>query len=261
MAAPRILPSTTSHKHEPLLSTLEVFARLGMCDLDVNLSHLIDGGVPVDEVVRALAANGQRVWIVSGGWCDFFHREDHIAETFESVERQVQLARRLGVAKLRLFYGRLPLEDWSSAALDVIAGNLLRVSDRYADMIFMLENHGTGASGHPEICRDVLTRVDRPNVRMNFDPINFEHAGVDSMDALAMLGPLIGHVHLKGTTDGTCDEFGVGDVDLTPLLRSLIEGGYAGSFTVEYEGTFDRTVRLYQSVQRAHAALKRLATS
>jgi hypothetical protein len=32
--------------------------------------------------------------------------------------------------------------------------------------------------------------------------------------------------------------------------------GYTGSFTVEYEGTFDRTLRLYESVRRADTVLK-----
>jgi sugar phosphate isomerase/epimerase len=248
---PRILASTTSHKREPLLPTLEVFARLGLCDLDLNLGHLVEGDTPVDAVARALATNGQRVWMVSGGWCDFYHDGPQLEETLRSVDRQVGLARQLGVATLRLFYGRLPREDWGPAALDVIGRNLSRLSDCYGDMTFVFENHGHGAASQPEMCRAVLDRVDRLNVRMNFDPVNFEHAGVDSMDALAALGPLIGHVHLKGSEDGRCCEFGAGEVDLTPLIRSLVLGGYAGSFTVEYEGTFDRTVRLYRSVQEA----------
>ena len=40
-------------------------------------------------------------------------------------------------------------------------------------MLFNFENHD-GASLHPEVCREILQRVDRPNIRMNFDPINFE---------------------------------------------------------------------------------------
>jgi sugar phosphate isomerase/epimerase len=47
----------------------------------------------------------------------------------------------------------------------------------------------------------------------------------------------------------------VGDVDLTPVLRVLITGGYRGALTVEYEGPFDRTLRLYESVRRARLAV------
>jgi sugar phosphate isomerase/epimerase len=250
MTGPRILPSTTSHKREPILPTLEVFSRLGLRDLDLNLGHLIEGNVPVETVAQALATGGQTVWVVSGGWCDFYHRAPRIEDTLASVDRQVHIARRLGVGALRLFFGRLKRESYSHESRDIICENLRSLSDRYPDIGLMFENHD-GASLRPDICRDILERVDRPNVRMNFDPINFERGGADSIDALRTLRHLIGHVHLKGVQDGECCEFGVGDVDLTPLIRSLLEEGYAGRFTVEYEGAFDRTVRLYQSVLRA----------
>jgi sugar phosphate isomerase/epimerase len=257
MTSPRVLPSTTSHKHEPLVATLEIFAHLGMLDLDLNLNHMIERSVEVESVKAALHAGHQRVWIVSGGWCDFYHDAPQVEETFRSVDRQVAIAVELGVHRMRLFFGRLKREDYSAHALATIAGNIRRLGDRYPEMQFVFENHD-GASSHPEICREILDAVSRPNIRLNFDPINFEHEGIDSMDALRELLPLIGHVHLKGLErDGFC-EFGAGDVDLLPVLQSLLAGGYRGDFTVEYEGTFDRTLRLYQSTQRAHAVLNDL---
>jgi sugar phosphate isomerase/epimerase len=91
---------------------------------------------------------------------------------------------------------------------------------------------------------------------MNFDPINFAKAGVDPMAALDAVRPFVSHVHLKGLDHGEYCEFGEGDVDLVPVLRSLVDGGYAHRFTVEYEGRADGTLRLYRSVQRARAALE-----
>ena len=257
MTPPRILPSTTSHKHESLGATLDIFARLGMLDLDLNLNHLIERGVEVESVTSALRAGRQRAWIVSGGWCDFYHGAPEIEETFWSVDRQVAIAGELGARRLRLFFGRLTREDWSAEALATIAGNMRRLGDRYPEVQFVFENHD-GASSEPATCRRILEAVERPNIRLNFDPINFEHAGVNCLDAVRELLPLIGHVHLKGLgRDGFC-EFGEGDVDLIPVLRTLAAGGYQGAFTVEYEGTFDRTLRLFQSTLRARAVLTEL---
>jgi len=256
---PAVLASTTSHKKEPLLPTLEVFARLGLRDLDLNLHHLLEGGVPVEEVAAAVDANGQRVWVASGGWCDFFHRPPAIEETWTSIERQVGIARRLHVAALRLFFGRLSRDAFGPAALETIAANLQQLSARYADLLFVFENHD-GASLDPAICRAVLARADRPNIRMNFDPINFERVGISSADALAEVGPFVAHMHLKGLEGGEYCEFGTGDVDLAPVLRTLVSQGYSGRFTVEYEGRFDGTLRLYQSVQRARAVIDALRT-
>jgi hypothetical protein len=41
-----------------------------------------------------------------------------------------------------------------------------------------------------------------------------------------------------------------GDVDLMPLLRDLIAGGYRGAFSVEYEGEYDRTLDSLQPCSR-----------
>jgi len=49
-------------------------------------------------------------------------------------------------------------------------------------------------------------------------------------------------------------------VDLVPVLRSLIETGYRGAFTVEYEGPGDRTLRLYRSVRRAQETVAALVS-
>jgi sugar phosphate isomerase/epimerase len=254
---PAVLASTTSHKKEPLLPTLDVFARLGLRDLDLNLHHLLEAGEPVDEVAGAVGANAQRVWVVSGGWCDFFHRQPAIEDTWASIARQVGIARRLNVATLRLFFGRLARDAYGPAALDTIGANLQHLSAQYPDMLFVFENHD-GASLDPAICRDVLARADRPNIRMNFDPINFERVGVSGAAALAVVGPFVAHMHLKGLEGGEFCEFGTGDVDLTPVLRTLVAQGYGGRFTVEYEGRFDGTLRLYQSVQRARAVIEAL---
>jgi sugar phosphate isomerase/epimerase len=250
----RVLASTTSHKREPLLPTLDVFGKLGLHDVDLNLHHILEDGVPVAEAAAAVAANGLRLWIVSGGWCDFFHGPSEIEKTFTSVAKQVQIATTLGTQKLRLFFGRLSYEAYTPALRDTVCANLTRLSGAHPDMLFVFENHD-GASLHPEVCREILDRVGRPNIRMNFDPINFAKAGVAPMDALRVVEPVVSHVHLKGLKGGEYCEFGDGDFDLTPVLKTLLAGGYAGQFTVEYEGRADGTLRLYRSVNLARQVI------
>jgi len=252
-----IVPSTTSHKHEALVPTLDVFARLGWRDLDLNLNHIVDRGVDVHDVVRVLAANDQRVRIASGGWCDFFDEGDAAERTVASVDRQAALARTLGVNRLRLFFGRLPIAEYSAHKEAVCATNLRCVADRHPDLAFAIENHD-GASSRPAWCRAIVERVDRSNVRLTFDPINFEHRGVRSLEAATLLAPFVAHVHLKGYANGAFCGFGEGDVDLTPTIEHLIGQRYTGGFTIEYEGEGDRTLRLYESVERARAAFARL---
>ena len=257
ITSPRVLASTTSHKREPLLPTLDVFSRLDLRDIDLNLHHILEEGVTVASIADLAEARGLRVWVVSGGWCDFFHRAPHIDETDRSVARQVDIAHHLGATQLRLFFGRLEYEACSPSHFDTVCENLWRLSDRHPAVTFMFENHD-GASLHPEVCAEILGRVNRPNIRMNFDPINFERAGVSGMAALETVRAFVGHVHLKGLERGEFCEFGAGDVELLPVLRTLDAHGYRGGFTVEYEGPYDGTLRLYQSVQRARSVVQSL---
>jgi sugar phosphate isomerase/epimerase len=254
-AAPRVLASTTSHKREALLPTLEVFSRLDLRDIDLNLHHILEEGVEVESVADLAERRDLRIWVVSGGWCDFFQSGLEADDTDRSVARQVDIAGHLGAAQLRLFFGRLPYESYSPTALETVCRNLWRLSDLHPDMSFNFENHD-GASLHPEVCHEILQRVDRPNIRMNFDPINFERAGVSGLAALEQVHAFVGHVHLKGLDRGEFCEFGEGDVDLLPVLRSLDSFGYRGKFTVEYEGKHDGSLRLYQSVNRARSVVR-----
>jgi sugar phosphate isomerase/epimerase len=252
---PRVLASTTSHKREPLVPVLDVFRRLGLRDIDLNLHHILELGVPVSAVNDAVEAYDLRLWVLSGGWCDFFHDEREIERTFASIARQVLLADELGVLQLRLFFGRLHETDYSREMFDRVTGHLSRLSDSHAHMTFAFENHD-GASLNPDICRDILDRVGRPNIVMNFDPINFAKVGVDPGRALEACRPFIGHVHLKGLENGHYCEFGEGDVDLAPIIDALETSGYTGAYTVEYEGPFDGTLRLYRSTERARKRLE-----
>jgi sugar phosphate isomerase/epimerase len=251
---PRVLASTTSHKREPLMPTLEVFGKLGLRDVDLNLHHILELGETPAAVAAAAKANGLRLWVVSGGWCDFFKSSPDIDTTFVSVGRQVAIARVMGVSRVRLFFGRLEYDRYSRTAFSLVRDNLLRLSDVHSDVMFVFENHD-GASLRPEVCREILAAVARPNILMNLDPINFAKAGVDPMLALQEVQGYVGHVHLKGLQRGEYCEFGEGDVDLNPVIHALLAQEYRGSFTVEYEGPFDGTLRLYRSVERARAVV------
>ncbi|HYN08536.1 MAG TPA: sugar phosphate isomerase/epimerase [Vicinamibacterales bacterium] len=254
---PRLLASTTSHKRESLLATLAVFARLGLNDLDLNLHPFIEGDMTAMKAADAIAAQGLRIWATSGGWCDFFQGLPDIEKTFASVEKQVGIADHLRAPQLRLFFGRRTFFDYSQAAHDFVCRNLVRLSALHPGMLFVFENHD-GASLHPEVCAEILDHVDRPNIRMNFDPINFAKAHVDPMTALEIVRPYVAHVHLKGLNKGAFCEFGAGQVDLTPVVQSLVNAGYRGSFSVEYEGPDDATVRLFEGYTRATSLLQRL---
>src|SRR5262249_22281233 len=104
-----------------------------------------------------------------------------------------------------------------------------------------LEIHGElTATGQK--ARTLIDKVNRPNVRINYDTANCEYfGGVRAEDDLPFALPCVGLSHLKDKVGGlrvwNFPALGRGHVDFGKLLRMLRRGGYTGPYSVEIEFT------------------------
>ena len=249
---PRVLASTTSHKREPLLPTLEVFSRLGLRDIDLNLHHILEEGVAVESVaelrrgprsshldrvgrmVRFLPGRRRKRRNRSVGGAAGRYRAPARRGTTPAVFRPAEV-RGLLAARPR---HRLP---------EPVA--IIGPSSRHALQLRKPRRRlapSGGVPGHPGAGRP----AEHPD-ELRSDQLRARRRELP--DGARLVHPFVGHVHLKGLEHGEFCEFGVGDVDLTPVLRALDRPRYRGGFSVEYEGPHDGTLRLYQSVQRARS--------
>ncbi len=86
--------------------------------------------------------------------------------------------------------------------------------------------------------------VDRPNLKINFDPANMILYGTgEPLAALKQVGAYVGSIHCKdgtwsdqpGVTWGREVPLGEGDVNMRGYLQTLKEIGYTGPLTIERE--------------------------
>jgi len=227
--------STTSHKYENNEEVLQLFNNNGLRYIEYNLTPIMDGKIKADLVQKLLKKYNLIVKVIGGGWCDFFYRGKEIEETFNSIKTQINIAEILACKSIRLFFGREKYSRIDQEVLDGIVMNISYIAEKYPDINFYFENHD-GASLVPEFCLEVMQKINRPNVKLNFDPINFEKAGIDSNLAYNLLKNHISHVHLKGLLSGSYCSYGEGDVKLDNIITDLIENNYNNIFTIEYEG-------------------------
>lgn len=87
---------------------------------------------------------------------------------------------------------------------------------------------------------DVISRVDQPNVAINYDTANVEYyGGVKAVDDLPAVVGRLSHVHLKDKLGGKGEwdfpAIGDGHVDFSAVLDILRSGGFAGPLSVEVE--------------------------
>lgn len=128
-------------------------------------------------------------------------------------------------------------EEDESAFLKNVSGLAEYAAER--DVTITLEIHGhltrTG-----RLTRELVEKVNRPNVRINYDTANCEfYGGVRAEDDLPDALPWVALVHLKDKVGGrrvwNFPALGGGHLDFAKILRTLRRGGYSGPYSVEVE--------------------------
>ena len=165
-------------------------------------------------------------------------RQDREARTYQLIE----LGAALGAPSYCCHAGYIP-EDPADADYQAVVEICRRIADRAArfQMNFALE---TGQEP-PKVLVDFIRAVDRPNLKINFDPANIILYGVgDPIEALDMLAPWIVSVHCKDGiwpprdkpgALGTEKPLGQGEVGIERFIAKLKEIGYKGALTIERE--------------------------
>jgi sugar phosphate isomerase/epimerase len=173
-------------------------------------------------------------------------------------------AARLGVASVATHVGFVP-EDPTHPDYKAVRDVVRRVCDHTAHhrQTFALE---TGQE-RPEVLAAFIADVNRPNLRINFDPANLILYGTgEPISALRALGPHVVSVHCK---DGDWPPVGVqgalgaerplgqGSVGIPRFVHTLREIGFQGPLNVERE-THDQAERL-RDIAAAIQLLRQLA--
>jgi len=151
-------------------------------------------------------------------------------------------AAALGVSSIACHIGFVP-EDPADADYLAVRDIVRKVADHAAqnDQTFALETGQEPA----EVLLRFLEDVDRPNLRINFDPANMILYGTgDPIEALGVLGPQVISVHCKdgdwppkGVAGalGTERPLGQGAVGIPRFVSKLKEIGYKAPLNIERE--------------------------
>jgi sugar phosphate isomerase/epimerase len=163
-------------------------------------------------------------------------REEREKRTYEASD----FAKAIGVSELATHIGYVP-EDTSDPDYVAVRDMVRRVCDYCAKngQTFALE---TGQEPGA-VLKEFIEDVDRPNLRVNFDPANMILYGSgEPLPALELVKDWVETVHCKdGTwpkakgTLGSETPLGKGDVGMDRFVAKLKEIGYKGPLTIERE--------------------------
>jgi len=161
-------------------------------------------------------------------------------KNWANIRSTAALAQRLGLKLVTFHAGFLPHDE-----KDPNFAKLLRRLAETAD-VFKAANISLGLETGQEtapVLAQLLRKLKRPNVGVNFDPANMIlYDKGDPIAALRTLGPWIRAVHIKDArrtkAPGTWGEevtVGTGEVDWKAFFATLRELHYTGDFVIERE--------------------------
>lgn len=86
----------------------------------------------------------------------------------------------------------------------------------------------------PEKFRELLLKIDHPNIKANYDTGNSASCGYNTKKELEMIGGWIKNIHIKDRVfHGTTVPLGSGDVDFNLFFSTLRQIGYKGNLIIQ----------------------------
>ena len=199
---------------------------------------------------------------VQGG--DLFgSKEEPLEAHFAKLPRAIEIARKLGTNKIRVFsFWR---EKEPRKHLPEIVAHLKRAAAvaEKEGVLLLQENETACNGGYAEEVANIVRGVGSPAMRVLWDPGNENYGGrVAYPEGYILVKGLFEHVHLKDCVmdaEGkpSCVPIGKGKTPLKGQLKALERDGYAGLYTLETRYT-PKGGTAMQGTEETLEGLKRL---
>lgn len=162
-------------------------------------------------------------------------------EQFDEARRNMALAAELNAPVVRIYGGTIPKGYTAETIMPVIVRNLREIGDEAEDygVTLALETHDDWTSS--SLCARLMREVNHKRIRILWDLHHpYRMKGEPPEVTYSNLAPYIVNIHVK---DSVVDSegrvryvlLGEGTVPIRKMLSMLIEGGYRGYATLEWE--------------------------
>jgi sugar phosphate isomerase/epimerase len=164
--------------------------------------------------------------------------DENFAPHLERMRHAAEVARRLDAPYIRIFSFFIPAGDDPDAHREEVLRRmraLTEVAEQY-DVVLLHENEKDIYGDIPRRCRDIVTSVDSPRLRLAWDAANFVQVGVRPFtEGYALLRPYVDYIQIKDArlADASVVVAGAGDGEVVETIRALRDDGFDGFFSLE----------------------------
>jgi sugar phosphate isomerase/epimerase len=252
MAQPLALGVITHMKDNPRAALLAA-KELGLSTVQLGYPQPLNTQSGIAEIKEAVAETGVEITTVFCGFPGESYadiptvratvglvpentRAERVARIFEISE----FAQKIGVDRVAAHIGFIP-EDENDARYPALVETVQKVCDELQKrgQVFALETGQETA----RTLRRFIDDLQRPNIRVNFDPANMILYGNDNpITAMPLLADWIDGVHCKDgkwpTEENKLGQetpLNEGDVNIPEWIKALLATGFTGPLTIERE--------------------------
>ena len=242
--ADRLAASTNSYHSYSLEEALDGIARAGFRSVELTSvpgwTEHVRRDADDEEIqrVKNLLAQHRLSPVSLSGHSDLVSDEG-----VTEFRKAIDIARKLGISKITTSTGGHA--DTSGGDLDeqreAFLARIGPLADEAAQdgIDICLETHG-GLLATGVMAKELIQRIGRPNVGINYDPGNLIFYG-DTRPEEDLPGAVdtVTHMHIKDQIGGAgvwnFPQIGTGDVDYKALFETLDAAGFAGPCSIEIE--------------------------
>jgi len=226
------------------LPIIERVRRLTALDVQVEIWDWTGHDIAALEKLREEGAvYSSMTGYVTGGLVD----PDAAEDLLTSAARSIEVAKRLGIARLNLHGTGLGPHGLPVVPVDTVTGPMwvsaVRTLERIAqlgeqhDVTFVLENLNT-AIDHPGVpfaraadCLDLVRAVNNPHLRLMLDLYHAQIGEGNLIELCRTALPWVGEIQVADVP-GRCEP-GTGEIAYPAVARALMDMGYTGTIGLE----------------------------
>ncbi len=260
-----------TYRGQPVARAARKCREYGYDGLELVTSHYDrnDPEASIGEAARLAATAGTRIAVVDFSGNLIAEDAEERRQGEEAIARVIRLASGIGAVGVNgsvgSLFGPTPA-NWSENGSRVATGahyeraaeslRRLAVVARDAGLWISLEIHMNTPHDTAASTVRLLDLVEDSTVVANLDPGNMYAVedAEEAADAVRILGPHLGYVHLKN-----CRRIGAafdyswaldsGDIDYFRALQAVLATGYSGDYCIEYCGAGDPSVPARRDAQ------------
>lgn len=226
-------------RDEPIEDVVRKYAAIGFDAIEIMQRQIQDHSNDALKSLRELADGAGIKVLVIAPYFILTRGQPHYDETMQIAEATIKAAHILGATKVRTFtdvaHDGIGSDIATESHWEHAVAGLKKITAMDRSLEFVVETHPHTLADTVEASEKLLSRVEAPNLKLNFQPTP-PMVRFGLLKAFDRLQPHIAHMHLHQINAEGVPTYldSPGEVDMPGFIAHIRHRGFDESISVEY---------------------------